>query len=280
MSDTEVIADGLGFPECPRWHGGRLWFSDHALGTVSTLLPGGEPETVLEVEGKPSGLGWRPDGTLLVVSMEDRRLLALNGAELSEVADLNRVATWHCNDLAVDGTGRAYVGNFGFDLHGGTPVPAVLARVDPDGSIHVAASDLMFPNGTVIFPDGRTLVVAETYAARLTAFDVGAGGALSNRREWAPTPGVLPDGTCLDAKGGIWAASPTTGEVIRYLEGGAVTARLRTSREQAYACMLGGDDGRTLFICTSTGLNHDQNRARRGGRIEAARVDVPHAGLP
>jgi sugar lactone lactonase YvrE len=182
--------------------------------------------------------------------------------------------------MVVDAEGRAYVGNFGFDLHGGTPAPAVLCRVDPDGGVHTAAGDLMFPNGTVIWPDGRTLVVAETYAFRLTAFEIMPGGELRDRREWSPTPGVFPDGICLDAEGGIWAASATTGEVIRYLAGGEVTHRLRTTRTQAYACMLGGDDGRTLFVCTSTGLNHDQNRSRRGGRIEVVRVDVPHAGLP
>src|SRR5207245_6689644 len=132
------------------------------------------------------------------------------------------VATWHCNDMVVDSAGRAYVGNFGFDLQGGDVVPAKLARVDPDGSVHVAAEDLLFPNGTVILPGGRTLVIAETYGQRLTAFDVGADGSLSGRRVWAETPGVFPDGVCLDAEGCIWVASPVTGEAIRYREGGEV----------------------------------------------------------
>lgn len=278
MADTEILVEGLGFPECPRWHGGELWFSDHALGRVCRF--DGELETVLEVAAQPSGLGWRPDGTLLIVSMVDRRLLAWDGAGLQAVADLRDRFAWHANDMVVDAGGRAYVGEFGFDLFGGELRPSVLVRVDPDGAITAAAEDLVFPNGTVIAEDGRTLIVAETYANRLTAFDVGPRGELSNRREWASTPDVFPDGICLDAEGCVWVASPVKGEAIRYREGGEVLARVKTSREQAYACMLGGPDGRTLFVCTATGLRHDRNRAGLGGRIETARVDVPHAGLP
>ncbi len=280
MADTDVVAEGLGFPECPRWHEDALWFSDHALGRVYRMRPGGDPEVVLEIPGQPSGLGWRPDGTLLIVSMVDRRLLGWDGHEVRQVADFSDVFAWHGNDMVVDAAGRAYVGSFGFDLFGGDIKPTVLMRVGPDNRAAVAAEGVVFPNGMVITPDGGTLILAETYAARLTAFDVSGGGELSGRREWAPTPGVFPDGICLDAQGCVWVASPTTGEAILYREGGEVAGRVQTSREQAYACMLGGEDGRTLFICTATGLRHDKNRETRGGRIETARVEAPHAGLP
>jgi sugar lactone lactonase YvrE len=278
LPDTEIVAEGLAFPECPRWHEGELWFSDHALGRVCRLRE--QPEVVLEVPNQPSGLGWRPDGTLLIVSMLDRRLLAWDGGELRQVADFTEHFAWHANDLVVDAAGRAYAGSFGFDLFGGEMKPTVLMRVDPDGTATVAAEDVLFPNGMVITPDGRTLILAETYGNRLTAFAIDAGGELRERREWAPTPNVFPDGICLDAEGCVWAASPVSGEVVRVREGGEVAARVQTSRDHAYACMLGGDDGRTLFVCTATGLRHDQNRAGLGGRIETVRVDVPHAGLP
>lgn len=278
MPDTEILVEGVAFPECPRWHEGVLWWSDHALGRVYRL--NGDPQIVLEIAEQPSGLGWRPDGTLLVVSMLDRRLLAWDGQKLSQVADLTGVFPWHANDMVVDAAGRAYVGNFGFDLGGGEVTSTVLACVDPDGTIAVAAEDLLFPNGAVITPDGKTLIVAETYGARLTAFDIGAGGEVANRREWSPTPGVFPDGICLDAEGCVWVASVTTGEAIRYREGGEIAGRIKSSRDNAFACMLGGEDGRTLFVCTASGSSYEESRELLGGRIETARVEAPHAGLP
>ena len=278
---TEILIDGLSFPEGPRWHEGALWFSDHALGRVYRVTSDGRPEIVLQGEGQLSGLGWRPDGTMLVVSMLDRRLLAWNGGDVRQVADFTDVFPWHANDMVVDSAGRAYVGNFGFDLTvRGDIKPTVIVCVQPDDTWAVAAEDLLFPNGTAITPDGGTLIVAETYGARLTAFDVGPAGELANRRVWAPTPGVFPDGICLDAEGCVWAASATTGEAVRYREGGEVAARVQTSREGAFACMLGGEDGRTLFVCTSTGLGYEHTRELLGGRIETVRVDAPRAGLP
>lgn len=208
----EAMLEGLCFPEGPRWHEGRLYFSDMHAHWVMAVDEAGRAEKIIEVPNQPSGLGWRPDGTMLVVSMVDRTLMAARGGTLERVADLSRVATFHCNDMVVDVQGRAYVGNFGFDLFdpnltmtpealAGLP-KAALARVDPDGSVHVAARDLAFPNGTVITPDGRTLIVAESIGQRLTAFDIGADGALLNRRVWAETPRVAPDGICLDEAGG------------------------------------------------------------------------------
>jgi len=279
----EVLLDGLAFPEGPRWREGRLWFSDMHADVVMRVGLDGRAERVVEVPEQPSGLGWLPDGRMLVVSMKDRRLLRLDEEGLVEVADLSELATWHCNDMVVDEAGRAYVGNFGGDIHGGArgaPPEAVLCRVDPDGEVHVAARHLMFPNGTVITPNGRTLIVGETFAARLTAFDVDPStGDLSNRREWASIAGAVPDGICLDAEGAIWVASPISHEVQRVAEGGAVLDRVPVE-SQAFACMLGGDDGRTLFVCTAADSDPAVCRAERSGRIEIVRVDAPRAGLP
>ncbi len=279
---TETLLTGLAFPEGPRWHDGRLWFSDMHAQQVRTVALDGSTETIVRVPNNPSGLGWLPDGRLLVVSMNDRRLLRLDPEGLVEVADLSAIATWHCNDMLVDARGRAYVGNFGSEIHGehGELVPAALCRVDPDGSVHVAAENLRFPNGTVLYPDGETLVVGETFGATLTAFDVDPEtGALSGRREWAHLEQAVPDGICLDADEGIWVASPIGHQVLRVREGGEVTHRVRIANE-AFACMLGGDDGRTLFVCTAETSDPAICNARRTGRIETVRVDVPRAGLP
>jgi sugar lactone lactonase YvrE len=277
----EVILDGLTFAEAPRWRDGALWFSDFYTHRVLRVGPQGRMEVVAEVPGRPSGLGWARDGALLVVSMLDRLLLRFAGGELAVMADLSGLATGPCNDMVVDAAGRAYVGNFGFDRHRGeSPRTACIARVDPDGRVTRAADDLMFPNGTVITRDGRTLVVAETFANRLTAFDVDAEGALSGRRVFAQLDGCFPDGICLDADGAVWVADARGPRVLRVLEGGSVerTAPLEAGR-CAFACMLGGDDRRTLFVCTNTGSGPAMAE-KTDGRIEAVRVPVPGAGLP
>jgi sugar lactone lactonase YvrE len=229
----------------------------------------------------PSGLGWLPDGDLLVVSMTDRRLLRFDGSMLRLHADLADLASFHCNDMVVDASGRAYVGNFGFDLHAQKkPRPAELICVEPDGSARVVARDLRFPNGTVITPDGRTLIVGESWGACLTAFDIAPEGGLDNRRVWAEQPdGALPDGICLDAEGGIWLASPSTNECLRQVEGGEITHRVALA-QGAFACMLGGDDGRTLFILTAASSDPDDCRRLRSGTIETCRAPYPHAGWP
>jgi sugar lactone lactonase YvrE len=277
----ETLLDGLVFGEGPRWHGDRLWLSDMHDHTVLTVDLAGKREDVLQVAGKPSGLGWLPDGRLLVVSMQDRRLLRreASGALVTH-ADLSALCTGDCNDMVVDGAGRAYVGNFGFDRHRGEePRTACLARVDPDGAVTRAAEDLWFPNGTVITPDGRTLIVGETLAHRLTAFDVAADGTLSNRRVWASLDGVFPDGICLDADGCIWVTDARGPAILRVREGGRVEERVPTGDRHAFACMLGGADRRTLFVCTCTGSGPAMAE-KREGRIETVRVAVPGAGLP
>jgi sugar lactone lactonase YvrE len=277
----QTLLDGLTFPEGPRWHDGRLWFSDFYTHRVLSVDPEGRSETILEVPQRPSGLGWMPDGTLLVVSMLDRRLLRVDGRKPRVHADLAAIATGPCNDMVVDGRGRAYVGNFGFDRHRGEePRAASLARVDPDSRVTRAADDLEFPNGSVITPDGRTLIVGETLAHRLTAFDIGPDGALANRRVWAALQGVFPDGICLDAEGAVWVTDARGPAILRVREGGRVEERISTGDgRHAFACMLGGADRRTLFACTCT-ASGPAMADRRDGRIETVRVDVPGAGLP
>jgi sugar lactone lactonase YvrE len=276
----QVLVDGLTFPEAPRWRDGKLWFSDFYSFRVLAVDLAGHVSTVAHVLERPSGLGWLPDGRLLVVSMLDRSLLRLDEGKLSKIADLSALATGPCNDMVVDAHGRAYVGNFGYDRHAGQePRTTCIARIDPDGAVVRAAEDLLFPNGTVITPDGKTLVVGETFAHRLTAFDIADDGTLSNRRVFAQLDGVSPDGICLDVGGAIWIADPWGKRVVRVFDGGRVEQTISTGERGAYACMLGGEDRRTLFICTNTGSGPAM-ADKRDGRIEFLRVDVPGAGLP
>lgn len=277
---TSVLVEGLRFPEGPRWHDGQLFFSDQHAGRVLALTPAGVLTEIVAVEHRPSGLGWDPDGRLLVVSMDDRKLLRFADGQLTEVADLSELAPWHCNDMVVDAQGRAYVGNFGFDLDGGaSPITTDLIRIDPDGSTHVAATEVRFPNGTVITPDGATLIIGESWGGCLTAFDVAADGGLSNRRLWAQLDGATPDGICLDAEGAIWSACPLTGRVLRVREGGEVTDVIVVDRRGAYACMLGGPERTTLYVCTADASDPAETASLRGA-IETCEVTVPGAGLP
>lgn len=284
MTALVSVIDGLCFPEGPRWHDGRLWFSDMHDHRVLSFEPGsGATEVAVEVPGQPSGLGWRPDGTMLVVSMTDRRLLSVRDGVTEEVADLSDLAPFHCNDMVVDARGNAYVGNFGFDLHDpdADQRTTTLVLVTPDGEARVVADELFFPNGCVITPDGSTLVVGESFTGYLTAFTIAEDGSLHDRREWARVRGAVPDGICLDADGAIWLASPISHQVLRVAEGGEVLDEVRTSDErQPFACMLGGPDRRTLYVCTAHDSEPVSARAARAGRIEAIQVDVPGAGLP
>ena len=278
------VVDGLCFAEGPRWHDGRLWFSDmHDLKVLAFDPATAETEVVVEVPGQPSGLGWRPDGTMLVVSMVDRRLLAVRDGRTEEVADLSELAPFHCNDMVVDARGNAYVGNFGFDLHDSEADQrtTTLVLVTIDGEARVVADELFFPNGCVITPDGGTLVVGESFTGHLTAFTIADDGSLTDRREWARVRGAVPDGICLDAAGAIWMASPTSHQILRVAEGGEVLDEVRTSDErQPFACMLGGPDRRTLYVCTAPDSDPAHAREARAGRIEAVEVAVAGAGLP
>ncbi len=278
---TEILVEGLSFGEGPRWHEGALWLSDMHKHQVLRISTDGVPEVIVEVPQQPSGLGWLPDGDLLVVSMADRRLLRWDGSSITEHANLMNLASFHCNDMVVDRAGRAYVGNFGFDLHAKQqPKSAVLICVEPDGTPRVVAEDLMFPNGTVITPDGATLIIGESWGARLTAFDVDTRGNLSGRRVWAELPdGALPDGICLDEAGGVWSASPSTNECLRQVEGGEITHRVAVE-QGAFACMLGGASGRTLHILTAGSSDPEICRETLSGRIEIWEAPYGHAGLP
>ncbi len=271
-----IVATGLAFPEAPRWHNGTLWWSDMHAFQVCREAAGGV-EKICDIPRRPSGLGWLPDGRLLVVSMEDKRVLRMEpDGRLALHADLSGLVPRRLNDMIVDAQGRAYVGNFGFELDGvEAPVPTVLVRVDPNGASRVVAQDLLFPNGMVIAAEGRTLIVAETWGARLTAFDIDADGNLSQRRIWAQLEGgAVPDGICLDAEGAIWVASPTTTGCLRVREGGEVLQRIDTGRG-AFACALGGQYRRTLFVCTADSHDPQRQNTERNGRIEAFEVTVP-----
>ncbi|TRZ66697.1 MAG: 5-valerolactone hydrolase [Rhodocyclaceae bacterium] len=277
---TNLLLEGLVFPESPRWHDDRLWFSDMYACQVMSITGDGKTEIEFAVDQQPSGLGWLPDGRMLVVSMHDRRLLRRDPQGLSVVAELGDMAHYHCNDMVVDRLGRAYIGNFGFDFLGkGQVKPTVLILVTPDGKKRVVAEDMLFPNGSVITADGNTLIVAESFGRRLTAFTIAPDGSLTGRRVWAQLQGASADGICLDAEGAVWAASPVSAEILRVREGGAITHRIAVAT-QGIACMLGGPDRQTLFVLSAPLVGPEAALAQRLGRIETVRVDVPGAGLP
>lgn len=274
-----MLLDGGAFLEGPRWREDRLWLSDMHGGQIMTVDMDGEVAVFASVPQRPSGLGWLPDGRMLAVSMGDRKVLRMESSGFVEHADLSGLAPFECNDMVVDRRGRAYVGHFGFDhfSHAGFQ-PASLIAVETDGSARVVADDLMFPNGTVISDDGRTLIVSESYGRRLTAFDIERDGFLSNRRVWADI-GMAPDGICLDAERCVWVASPTERALVRVRQGGVITRRIEVGRK-AIACMLGGPDRRTLFALTSETTQPDRALELRSARVETFAVDVPGAGLP
>jgi sugar lactone lactonase YvrE len=291
---TRVVHDGLAFGEAPRWHGGRLWFSDfYRHGVFSVSGDGSDERREFTVPGQPSGLGWTPDGALLAVSMTDQRLVRLGPDPdvVTVVADLSPYCEFWANDLVVSLRGDAYVGNFGFDLdqrlaeRGAAglmdppPPTTTLVVVNPAGRVTQVLRDLAFPNGAVITPDGSTLIVAETMAARLSAFTIAADGTLHDRREWAALPRVAPDGICLDDEGQIWVANARASECLRVREGGEISARAITT-QTAYACALGGDDRRTLYVMSAPSSNRFTIGSTTRATIESCRVDAPGAGLP
>lgn len=295
MSRTiRTLAEGLTFGEGPRWRGddrgGRLWFSDFFSQTIRSVGMAGDVMVELEIDDRPSGLGWMPDGSLLFVAMNSREVRRVSPeGRVSVHADLSQVARHTCNDMVVDADGGAWVGNFGVDfaelMHrsfaevAANPPAADLARVSPDGGVNVAASGMAFANGSVITPDGKTLIVAESLGRRLTAFDIAPDGSLSNRRVWAETPARSPDGIALDAEGAVWFANAFAGECVRIAEGGEVLEVIETGDRNCYACMLGGPEGRHLFMLAADTVEPGEG-VLPSGAILVTEVEVPHAGRP
>ncbi|HEV7886211.1 MAG TPA: SMP-30/gluconolactonase/LRE family protein [Acidimicrobiales bacterium] len=277
---TTVLVDGLAFAEGPRWRHGRLYFSDVAADEVLSVDMAGGLERVAEVEGGPSGLGWLPDGTMLIVRSEPAAVLALSlDGGLRTHADLSGLASFPANDMVVDSTGRAFVGCC--DIAGiatGAPSVSELLCVLPDGTVSVVDAEMRFPNGSVVTPDGTTLIVAETFGQGLAAFALD-GDAIGPKRAWATVAGSIPDGICLDAEGAVWFADPLSRAAVRVREGGEVLDRVETENG-CFACTLGGDDGRTLFLLTGQLVAPEQNRKERIGQIETTLVEVPGAGSP
>jgi len=276
-----VLVEGLGIGECPRWHDGRLWFSH--WGAAEVLAVDLEGNVEVAAPGR-DGLGW---STAWLA--DDRMLLAgetllrreANGSFIQH-ADTSAVCTRGCGEIVVDGRGNIYVNSIEFDfLGGGQPTGGVIALVTPDGTVRQVAGDLAFPNGMVVSPDNSTLVVGESFASRLTAFDIADDGTLVNRRTWAD--GIGPDGITMDAEGAIWCSSAVGAtDCVRVLEGGEITRRIDLDHF-CFACMLGGPDGRTLFMLTADWLGPEhveETLARRTGRVLATEVDVPGAGWP
>lgn len=276
------------FAEAPRWHDGRLWLSELRDGRVRAVDLEGRIETVCRVPA-PLGLGWLPDGRLLIVSLAEYLVFSFDGDRVEPYCDLRSHCTGPPNDLVVDARGRAYVGNMGAPnfLEGEEPKPADLVLIDADRTPRPAAPDLLFANGMVVSPDGRTLIVAETFAGRLTAFNVDPrDGSLSGRRVFASLEGRTPDGLALDAEGAVWVGSMETGEFLRVLEGGEITHRVVPGGRNTPACALGGPDRRTLFMVTLEkaegidGITEALHRGLTRARIEIAEAPVPGAGSP
>jgi sugar lactone lactonase YvrE len=274
-----TLLTGGAFFESPRWHDGRWWFSDFFRRHVVAVDDDGGVEEILRIETMPSGLGWLPDGSLLVVSMRDRRVLRLDGGELSVHSDLSRLCDGHANDMVVAADGSAFVGNFGFDLgNRERPRATALVRVRVDGTVARAADELLFPNGCVLTDDGGALIVAETWAARLTEFDLARDGTLSNRRTFAVVPHTAPDGCALDADGCVWFADARSNRCLRVGRGGEIRdTRAVPDGLRCFACMLGGEDGRTLAVCAASSYDEDKPN---DAAVFTTRVAVPHAGRP
>lgn len=277
-----VLADGFIFLEGPRWRDGELWFSDMWDHQVKRISPTGEVVAVASVAERPSGLGFLPDGTLLIVSMANRTVYRHEDGKLVVHADLGNTVQADVNDMIVDRDGRAYVGNFGYDLfNDAEPRNAELVLINPDGSHRIVADDLAFPNGMVLTNDGAGLVVAETFGNCLTAFDREPDGSLKNRRVFADLGDYTPDGICLDAEGGIWAASFMTGDFLRVVDGGTITDQFNVGPgKAAVACQIGGPDNRTLYCLTFEGEIEDIAKGERRARIETVNVSIPGAGSP
>ena len=308
MKELKKLTGGLYFGEGPRWHENKLWFSDFYSHKVMTLDENNSLETVCDVPSQPSGLGWLPNGDLLIVSMLDRKILKFSEGSISVHADLSEYVAHKCNDMVVSRDGTAYVGNFGMGDAGESLNSTHLMIIKSDGTVLKGPDNLLFPNGTVITEDGKNLIVAETLGAKLTSFDIEDNGELTNRKLWARTSPLfslliikflsslgfdlskvdfskysknlhVPDGICLDEKNGIWIASPTTKAVVRIEKGGNITDKINTPKG-AFACMLGGKERKTLYVIISNSSDPEEAQASPEGEIHSIEVEIPGVGKP
>ena len=274
--ETKILLSGLGFPEAPRWRNGMLFFSDFLGKKVMAVDEVGKSEVIVEMQDSPSGLGFLDDDSMLIVSMQKRYLMRLDLDGLKIHADLSEFTEYNCNDSVTDAHGRTYLGNWGTKSLESPAEPTCIILVTKGGEARIVAENLIFPNGCIVTPDCKTFIVAETFGGKLTAFDIESSGNLINRRVWAKFKDFAPDGICLDEEGAIWVANPSKAEVLRVLEGGKITSIIKVKDTNVYACALGGNDGKTLFLCTSQYLEGK----RKTGRIEFVKVEVPGVEIP
>jgi sugar lactone lactonase YvrE len=281
VSDPQLLMDGIVFGESPRWHEDRLWFADWGARKLIAVDLNGRHEVIVRVPSFPFSVDWLPDGRLVIVSAEDRRLLRRepNGSLVTHT-DLSGLAEHAWNDIVVDGRGNAYIGNIGFDMGAGEFAPGILALAAQDGSARQVADDVAFPNGMAVTPDNSTLILAESYAGRLTAFEIGPDGSLSNRRVWADLGDGAPDGICLDAEGAVWYGDVPNKRCVHVREGGEILETISLDRG-CFACMLGGPDGRTLFMVAREWRGPESMADEElTGQVLTARAPVPGAGWP
>ena len=282
MPEPQMLITGIAFGESPRWHDGRLWFADWGAQELIAVDLEGRSEVVVRVPSFPFCVDWLPDGRLLIVSARDRLLLRREpDGSLATHADLSGLSDYPWNEIVVDGRGTAYVNNIGFEFPCGEFAPGTVALLTPDGSVRQVADGVAFPNGMAVTPDNSTLIVAESYANKLTAFDIVEDGGLSNRRVWADLGDGVPDGLCLDAEGAVWYADVPNKRCVRVREGGEVLQTIDLDRG-CFACMLGGPDGKTLFLVAQEwrGVESAADEEERTGQILTAPAPAASAGWP
>ena len=278
----QEFVSGLDFGEAPRWHDGALWISDIARREVLRIDASSAAVTrAFSTPGEPSGLGWLPDGSLLVVQMEEHEVLRWDGVSLAPYADTSAFSRWKLNDMVVAASGQAWISNMGFDYESEPACTTVLVGLDPQGKPFAAADGLHCPNGMAIDPSGTQLVVGQSASREVLQFRITASGELAERSVFGTLPqGGCSDGLCMDAAGALWIASPTTREFLRMEPGGRITDRVPTPGRHAIACVLGGTDRRTLYCLTAPTLSLRAARGTADGRIETVRVGIPGAGTP
>jgi sugar lactone lactonase YvrE len=276
----ETLLTGLALGESPRWHHGRLWFADWGAQEIVAVDVDGHRERVAGVASFPFSIDWLVDGSLVVVSSSNRQLLRMEpDGSLVPHAELGGLSQKPWNEIVVDGRGNAYINNIGFDFPGGEVTTGIIALVSADGGVRQVADDVAFPNGMAVTPDNSTLIVAESYANRLTAFDIADDGSLTNRRVWAHLGTGVPDGICLDADGAVWYADVPNQRCVRVREGGEVLQTVAVDRG-CFACMLGGADGRTLFIMAAGWPAAMDPTGPRTGQVLTAQAPAAGVGWP